>query len=92
MGRVVETIDEDSRGIGVVIASGGYEHIYCHLKSQRFRPGQVVRGGQVIGHVGMAGWTTGPHLHWGIRYQGRWLDPAMIRSHQASNARIATGP
>ena len=96
-GRVVETIADGSCGIGVVIASGGYEHIYCHLKSQRLRLGQVVRGGQVIGQVGMTGRTTGPHLHWGIRYRGCWLDPAMIiramiLSHQASNARSATGP
>ena len=96
-GRVVETIDDGTCGIGVVIASGGYEHIYCHLKRQRLRSGQGVRGGQLIGHVGMTGRTTGPHLHWGIRYQGRWLDPAqiiraMIRSRQSSSARSATGP
>ena len=93
----METIDDGTCGIGVVIASGGYEHIYCHLKRQRLRSGQGVRGGQLIGHVGMTGRTTGPHLHWGIRYQGRWLDPAqiiraMIRSRQSSSARSATGP
>ena len=90
-GRVVETINDGSCGIGVVVASGGYEHIYCHLNKQRMRRGQMVKAGQVIGQVGMTGRTTGPHLHWGIRYQGRWLDPAvilkaMIRSYRDSGA------
>ena len=90
-GQVVETINDGSCGIGVVVASGGYEHIYCHLHKQRMRRGQMVKAGQVIGQVGMTGRTTGPHLHWGIRYRGRWLDPAvilkaMIRSHRDSGA------
>ena len=93
-GHVVETINDASCGIGVVVASGGYQHIYCHLQQQRMLSGQAVRAGQVIGQVGMTGRTSGPHLHWGIQYQGRWLDPAlilsvMIRSHRA---RGAAGP
>ena len=93
-GTVVDTIDDGSCGIGLVIASGGYEHIYCHLQNQRLRRGQVVRAGQVIGQVGMTGRTTGPHLHWGIRYKGKWLNPAlilraMIRSRRAQKT---TGP
>ena len=90
-GHVVETINDSSCGIGVVVASGGYEHIYCHLQQQRMLSGQAVRAGQVIGQVGMTGRTSGPHLHWGIQYQGRWIDPAlilsvMIRSHRATGA------
>ena len=93
-GRVVETINDGSCGVGVVVASGSYEHIYCHLNKQRMRRGQMVKAGQVIGQVGMTGRTTGPHLHWGIRYKGQWLDPApilraMIRSHRD---RRAAGP
>ncbi|MFM2205902.1 MAG: hypothetical protein RLZZ560_1297, partial [Cyanobacteriota bacterium] len=40
--------------------------------------GSPVRGGQLIGHVGLSGRTSGPHLHWGIRHGGRWLNPAAI--------------
>ena len=90
-GHVVDTIHDASCGIGVVVASGGYEHIYCHLQQQRMRSGQAVQAGQVIGQVGMTGRTSGPHLHWGIQFEGRWLDPAlilkaMIRSRRASGA------
>ena len=77
-GRVIETIDDDSCGVGVVIASGKYHHIYCHLRRQRLRRDQWVSAGQVIGQVGLTGRTTGAHLHWGIRHSGRWLDPAQI--------------
>ena len=90
-GHVVDTIHDASCGIGVVVASGGYEHIYCHLQQQRMRSGQAVQAGQVIGQVGMTGRTSGPPLHWGIQFEGRWLDPAlvlkaMIRSRRASGA------
>jgi murein DD-endopeptidase MepM/ murein hydrolase activator NlpD len=89
-GGVVQAVLSDGRcGLGVVIRSGDYEHLYCHLAGQvsgrtyssgpvRLVVGQPVRTGQVIGHVGMSGRTTGPHLHWGISYRGRWLDPAAI--------------
>ena len=77
-GTVIETIDDQSCGIGVVIASGNYHHIYCHLRRQRMRRDQWVNAGQVIGQVGLTGRTSGAHLHWGIRHSGRWLDPAQI--------------
>ena len=77
-GTVIETIEDDSCGIGVVIASGDYRHIYCHLRRQRLHQNQRVSAGQVIGQVGLTGRTSGAHLHWGILYSGRWLDPAQI--------------
>ena len=93
-GTVIETIHDQSCGIGVVIASGDYHHIYCHLRRQRMRPDQWVNAGQVIGQVGLTGRTSGAHLHWGIRHSGRWLDPAqilraMIRSRRAI---VSKGP
>ena len=77
-GEVIEIIDDSICGLGVVIVSGDYEHIYCHLQQQFLHRGQKVRGGQPIGRVGVTGRTSGPHLHWGIRYRGRWLDPGLI--------------
>ena len=88
-GVVKELINDNRCGVGLVIQSGGYEHIYCHLAGSvqggAYRSGSVVlqggsrvRSGQLIGHVGMSGRSSGPHLHWGVRYRGRWLDPAAI--------------
>jgi len=99
-GRVQEVIADGGCGNGLVIRSGDYEHIYCHLAgsagggtyssgSLRLVRGQPVRRGQLIGHVGLSGSTTGPHLHWGVRYRGNWLDPARIlRAMAASRSRI----
>ena len=40
--------------------------------------GQVFPAGSRIARVGMTGRTSGPHLHWGLKYGGRWVDPALI--------------
>ncbi len=40
--------------------------------------GQQVPSGARIGRVGMTGRTTGPHLHWGIKYAGQYVDPALV--------------
>lgn len=40
--------------------------------------GQWVHTGVPIGRVGMTGRTTGPHLHWGLKYAGEWIDPALV--------------
>lgn len=40
--------------------------------------GQDVPSGARIGRVGMTGRTTGPHLHWGLKYRGEYLDPALV--------------
>jgi murein DD-endopeptidase MepM/ murein hydrolase activator NlpD len=100
-GVVQELINDGACGVGLVIRSGAYEHIYCHLAGSvgagqyrsgpvSLRPGQAVATGQLIGHVGLSGRTTGPHLHWGVRHQGRWLDPArLLRAMAASRKRAA---
>ena len=43
-----------------------------------FQEGQSVEAGTRIGRVGMSGRTTGPHLHWGLMYQGQWVDPGVV--------------
>lgn len=40
--------------------------------------GQTISTGTRIGRVGMTGRTTGPHLHWGVKYNGKYVDPALI--------------
>ena len=98
-GVLQEVINDGTCGVGLVIRSGAYEHIYCHLAgwasgdSYRSGPvllrrGQAVRTGQLIGHVGLSGRTTGPHLHWGLRHAGRWLDPARILRAMAASRRM----
>jgi murein DD-endopeptidase MepM/ murein hydrolase activator NlpD len=40
--------------------------------------GQQVPTGARIGRVGMSGRTTGPHLHWGVKYADQYIDPALV--------------
>jgi murein DD-endopeptidase MepM/ murein hydrolase activator NlpD len=49
------------------------------------RQGTNVRAGARIGRVGMTGSTTGPHLHWGLKYNGAWVDPGIVIRAMAGN-------
>ena len=40
--------------------------------------GQQIPMGSRIGRVGMTGRTTGPHLHWGLKYGSEYVDPALV--------------
>ena len=40
--------------------------------------GQMLKAGQRIGRIGVTGRTTGPHLHWGLKYRGSWIDPSPV--------------
>jgi murein DD-endopeptidase MepM/ murein hydrolase activator NlpD len=64
----------------VLSHSGGLKTLYMHLS--KFRDGQSVgdkvRAKTVIGHVGQTGLATGPHLHFGVQKNGRYVDPQSI--------------
>lgn len=56
----------------------GLNSAFLHLSRIDVRVGQVVRQGQPIGAIGMTGRATGPHLHWGMKWQDERIDPAML--------------
>lgn len=55
----------------------GLESYYAHLHrfARGIKVGSTVRERQVIGYVGNTGRSTGPHLHWGLKKGGRFIDP-----------------
>jgi len=55
---------------------GGWSTLYAHLSQFNVSPGNRVEIGQTIGLVGSTGWSTGPHLHFEVRYRGSPRDPA----------------
>lgn len=68
------------RGYGnVVIIShpNGYESLYAHMRGfgKGIQKGAKVAQGQTVGFVGMTGWTTGPHLHYEVRQNGKHINP-----------------
>lgn len=63
-------------GNTVIIDHGnGYQTLYGHLSSVNVRCGQSVTKGSVIGYAGSTGNSTGPHLHFEVRYQGGFVNP-----------------
>ncbi|MEZ5419926.1 MAG: M23 family metallopeptidase [Vicinamibacterales bacterium] len=62
--------------------TSGYESEYMHLSviAPGIRPGARVDQGELIGNVGRTGLASGPHLHYGLRRDGRYVNP--ITEHQ----------
>ncbi|OPX56108.1 Peptidase family M23 [Oceanospirillum multiglobuliferum] len=71
-------------GLLVEIDHGaGYTTRYAHSKVTKVKVGDVVGKGQVVAAMGSSGRSTGPHVHYEVRYKGRAVDPAKF-IHRAS--------
>jgi murein DD-endopeptidase MepM/ murein hydrolase activator NlpD len=72
----------------VVIDHGlGLYTISMHLSRIDVKEGQKVATGDAIGLSGATGRVTGPHLHWAVRWQGAYLDPAKLLRLDLSSVR-----
>ena len=66
----------NSAGYYVTINHGdGYSSIYMHMSNYIVSAGQKVNQGQTIGYVGKSGIASGNHLHFGIAYNGAYVNP-----------------
>jgi murein DD-endopeptidase MepM/ murein hydrolase activator NlpD len=75
---VVEHLKNKMTGYGKVMMINhgfGYESLYAHMSKIFVKPGEKVKRGQIIGYVGNTGRSTGPHLHYEIRKNGKPVNP-----------------
>jgi murein DD-endopeptidase MepM/ murein hydrolase activator NlpD len=78
-GRVVLVRDCWASGLSVVLFHGaGTFSTYYHLSKALVREGDEVERGQRIAQVGKSGRVTGPHLHWGVKVAGLYVDPESV--------------
>ena len=89
-GHMTDEITAHTGGVvdscGYESAGGNYVRIrvserttmsYCHFRDPLpWKKGDVIEAGTVLGYMGSTGNSTGDHLHWGIKRDGEWIDPA----------------
>lgn len=74
---VVKTAGWESGYGNSIVVDHGYNYVtrYAHLSKILVKPGQTVKRGDLIGNVGNTGKSTGPHLHYEVRFKGQPQNP-----------------
>jgi murein DD-endopeptidase MepM/ murein hydrolase activator NlpD len=91
-GEVVLVRDCFASGNTVLIHHGGRLFTaYFHLSATDVKQGQRVSRGQPLGKVGKTGRVTGPHLHFGVKLDGRWVDPESLLELELSDQSTSPG-
>lgn len=86
-GTVVLAQKDGGAGNLVVLDHGnGLETYYMHLSryAKGLKAGQHVKQKQVIGYVGNSGLSTGPHLHFGVKQNGNWVDSQKLHMQRGA--------
>lgn len=79
-GKVVQSTRTNLGGNQIAIRhSDGTTSYYLHLNKRYARKGQYIRPRQKIGSVGRTGRVSGPHLHFGLKRKGKWVNPLRVR-------------
>ena len=66
-------------GTFVLIDHGqGLTTVYLHFSKLLVKTGDRVKKGEIIGEIGTTGRSTGPHLHWGVQWYNKRIDPESL--------------
>ncbi len=80
-GTVIQVKNREGYGNTIIVDHGdGWSTLYAHLSQYNVGLNQQVQIGDTIGFIGSTGWSTGPHLHFEVRYRGSPRDPAKYLS------------
>lgn len=75
-GKVIKASYNGAYGNTVIVDHGNnYSTMYAHLQSFSVSVGDTVTQGQKLGEMGSTGWSTGPHLHYEVWYNGQHMNP-----------------
>lgn len=78
-GRVSCACQDRVSGRYVVLDHGdSLASVYCHASQLLVEDGEQVEAGQLVALSGSTGRSTGPHLHYGLRIGGTWVDPVLV--------------
>lgn len=89
---VVETVRPGNRGYGNYLTlrhSFGFSSSFAHLSKFSVKSGEFVSKGDVIAKCGNSGNSTGPHLHYEVRFLGRALNPQYLMDWTPENFNYA---
>jgi murein DD-endopeptidase MepM/ murein hydrolase activator NlpD len=88
-GVVVKAERESGYGLVLLLDHGRrLSTFYAHLSSFNAAPGQQVLGGEIIGYVGRSGRSTGPHLHYEVRFQNTPVNPTRFLGRRPAPLRL----
>ena len=91
-GTVVSCDWHGGYGKSITLDHGsGYVTRYAHLKKIYVRAGQPIKKGEKIGTVGSTGKSTGPHLHYEVRFQENPIDPERFLPGRIPDSHLCKG-
>jgi murein DD-endopeptidase MepM/ murein hydrolase activator NlpD len=70
---------------------GGFVSLYAHCSKIHVKTGQTVKAGEKVADIGSTGLSTGPHLHFELRREGDFLDPAGYLKEERGGAESTSG-
>ena len=77
-GKVSVAGENSEYGKFIKIVNGDVMTVYAHCKTLKVKTGEKIKLGQTIATVGSTGNSTGPHLHFEIRLENRYINPRLV--------------
>lgn len=77
-GKVSVAEENSEYGKFIKIVNGDIMTVYAHCKTLKVKVGEKIKMGQAIATVGSTGVSTGPHLHFEIRFKNRYINPTYL--------------